>query len=182
MKRGRRKTTKLKRRKEPTAARRRGFSAADLQKQLDQRTRELAEARDHLAEALEQQTATSEVLQVISSSPGELGPVFETLLANATRICEAKFGTLNLREGDAFRIVAMHGVPAEVAEKLQVGPRRSSPNTALGRLARSRPFTSQTPSRSQVFLKRRQVFLDRNCPCSPGRGLWLPCRCSRRTS
>src|SRR5262249_40922547 len=64
----------------------------------------------------EQQTATSEVLQVISSSPGELKPVFETMLANATRLCDAKFGLLNLYDGDSFRQVAFHNVPSAYAE------------------------------------------------------------------
>ncbi len=63
-------------------------------------TRLLSELR----ESLEQQTATSEVLKVISSSPGDLEPVFEAMLANAVRICEAKLGTLFLSEGDAYRI------------------------------------------------------------------------------
>ena len=69
-----------------------------------------------LSESLEQQTATAEVLSVISSSPGELRPVFETLLANATRLCEAKFGTLVLYESDACRHVAAHGAPHTYAE------------------------------------------------------------------
>ena len=69
-----------------------------------------ASARNDLTEALEQQTATSEVLQINSSSPGELEPVFAEMLASATRICEAKFGNLFLREGEAFRSVAWHGV------------------------------------------------------------------------
>src|SRR5262245_3860643 len=68
-------------------------------------------------EALEQQTATSEVLKVISSSTGELEPVFNAMLANSTRICEAKFGVLQLCEGDGFRAVALHDVPPAYAAR-----------------------------------------------------------------
>ena len=66
--------------------------------------------------SLERQTATSEVLQVISSSPGTLEPVFQTVLANATRICEAGFGLLHLNEGNAFRTLALHNVPQALAD------------------------------------------------------------------
>src|SRR5262245_815531 len=78
---------------------------------------ELRLRTDDLSESLEQQTATSEVLKVISSSAGELEPVFNAMLANATRICEAKFGVLQLCEGDGFRAVALHDVPAIYAER-----------------------------------------------------------------
>ena len=69
-----------------------------------------------LKEALEQQTAASEVLELISSSPGELGPVFEAVLTNAVRICDAKFADLFLYDGEAFRHVATQGAPAVFAE------------------------------------------------------------------
>jgi GAF domain-containing protein len=88
-----------------------------------------------LTEALEQQTATSEVLKVISSSPGDLEPVFQAMLTNATRICEAKFGALYLSEGDAVRMVATSGVSRQLDEELRsAGLRRPGPRTALGRV------------------------------------------------
>ena len=70
---------------------------------------ELRQRTDDLTESLEQQTATADVLRVISSSPGELEPVFTSILDNATRICQANFGTLFLREGGALRVAAHHG-------------------------------------------------------------------------
>jgi GAF domain-containing protein len=97
---------------------------------------ELRLRTDDLSESLEQQTATSEVLKVISSSAGELEPVFNAMLANATRICEAKFGVLQLCEGDGFRAVALHDVPPAYAERRRNTVLRPGPKHPLGRLAR----------------------------------------------
>jgi signal transduction histidine kinase len=88
-----------------------------------------------LTEALEQQTATSEVLKVISSSPGELKPVFEAMLANAVRICEASFGVLYRYEDGVVQAASMYGVPPEFAEFWQRGPQRPGPHTAFARVA-----------------------------------------------
>jgi len=73
--------------------------------------RDLAQAQRELSEAREQQAATAEVLRIVSRSPEDLWPVFETILANATRLCQAKFGNLDLRVGDGFHIAALHNAP-----------------------------------------------------------------------
>jgi GAF domain-containing protein len=90
---------------------------------------------NELRESLDQQTATSEVLSVISSSPGELEPVFQAMLANAVRICDAKFGNLLLCEADGFRRVALHNAPPAYVEEYQRNPLiRPGATSALGRL------------------------------------------------
>src|SRR5262249_50461915 len=90
-------------------------------------------------EAREQQSATTEVLRVISSSPGELEPVFQAMLENAVHICDAKFGYLFLCEGDEFRIVAMHSAPAAFVEWWRGGPTiRPGPKTGLARLIQAK--------------------------------------------
>jgi signal transduction histidine kinase/DNA-binding response OmpR family regulator len=114
--------------------------------EVQARTRELSEA-------LEQQTATSEVLQLISGSPGELEPVFQALLAKATRLCQASYGAMWLSEGDGFRNAAFHGAlpPAyrDVWRSARIG--RTAP---MGRLAQSRkPFQITDLRRDQTYLE-----------------------------
>ncbi|HVI63019.1 MAG TPA: GAF domain-containing protein, partial [Bradyrhizobium sp.] len=137
------------------------YSLVELKKQLEVRTRELAEARGHLSEALEQQAATSEVLQVISTSPGELEPVFQAMLANAVRICEAKFGTLYLHERGALRLVASHNVPAAFAEARRRGPFHPPPGGPLNEVIRTK-HTVQTAdmAASQAYAERHPVTVD----------------------
>src|SRR5262249_26896918 len=99
---------------------------------------ELRQRTDDLSESLEQQTATSEVLQTISRSPGELQPVFDAMLANAARLCEAKFGTLYLWDGDALRSVAAYNVPPAFAESRRRGPFRPAPGGLLHEVLRNK--------------------------------------------
>jgi signal transduction histidine kinase len=106
-------------------------SYADLENKVDQRTAELSES-------LQQQTATADVLRVISSSPGELEPVFEAMLANATRICGAKFGNLFIYSEGAFRAVAVHNAPPEYVKARMGVPIYPGPDMALGRVAQTK--------------------------------------------
>jgi len=100
---------------------------------------ELRQRTDDLAESLEQQTATSDVLQVISSSPGELERVFQKMLESATRVCGAAFGLMHLCEGETFRAVALHNVPQAYAEtRTTLMPFRPHPESRLGYVARTR--------------------------------------------
>jgi GAF domain-containing protein len=104
-----------------------------------------------LTESLEQQTATSEVLQVISRSPGELEPVFQKMLESATRVCGAAFGTMNLYEGDTFRAVALHNVPqAFVEARATLTPFRPHPESGLGYVARTRQVAHINDVRTQA--------------------------------
>jgi GAF domain-containing protein len=127
---------------------------SDLEQQVEKYRRELVEAR-------EQQVATSEVLQVISSSPGDLEPVFEAMLANAVRICEAKFGNLYLHERGALRGVASHNVPRAFAEARRRGPFRPAPGSTFGKLIRTKQ-TVQTAdvAATQPYAERDPAVVD----------------------
>jgi hypothetical protein len=145
---------------------------AEFEKEREARTRELTEAR-------EQQAATAEVLQVISSSPGKLEPVFETILANATRLCDAKFGNLFLLENEAFRAVAMHG-PSRLVEWMQRQPvfkLRDHPRVPLARVAISKQVLQIPDFRADQAYNERDprivAIVEAGAAC-------LPCLCLRR--
>jgi signal transduction histidine kinase/CheY-like chemotaxis protein len=126
-------------------------SYAGLEQKVEQRTHELSES-------LEQQTATSEVLRVISSSPGDLKPVFETMLANATRLCQANFGNLFLCDGDTFRAVALHGAPTPYVDWWQREPVLDVgdyPLTPLARVARTKDVVQVADlTADEAYIKR----------------------------
>jgi GAF domain-containing protein len=111
---------------------------------------------NELRESLQQQTATADVLKVISSSPGELEPVFQAMLENAVRICGANFGSMYLREGDAFRIVAMHNAPPAFAEARRLQPLVCpGPGTGLYRVASTKQVVHIADLRAeQPYLER----------------------------
>jgi GAF domain-containing protein len=107
---------------------------ARLLNELRQRSDDLSQRTTDLTEALEQQTATSEVLQVISSSPGDLQPVFAAMLEKAVRICDASFGSLFRWDGDALHLIATHNTPPAFAEYRRRTPLRPPPHSAGGRM------------------------------------------------
>src|SRR5262249_36186048 len=113
-----------------------------------------------LSESLEQQTATSEVLQVISSSPGELQPVFNSMLANATRLCEASYGLMLLCEGDAFRSAAVHGpLPPAFVERWRIGTLfRPDPDIPAFRAAQTRQTVQVADLRTTPAYLRGDPF------------------------
>ncbi len=115
---------------------------------------------NELRELLEQQTATSEVLSVISSSPGELEPVFQAMLANATRICEAKFGNLLLHDGNVFHVRAMHNAPPAWHELRRRDPRfHPGPKHPLARMAASKELQHITDLKADVSYLERDPTL-----------------------
>jgi GAF domain-containing protein len=99
---------------------------------------ELQKRTGDLTESLEQQTATSEVLRVISSSPGDLEPVFQAMLENATRICEAKAGNIYRWENSGLRLVTSHNATAAFVEVLRRGPLRATANNPVGRMLKTK--------------------------------------------
>jgi GAF domain-containing protein/HAMP domain-containing protein len=117
-------------------------------------TRLLSELR----QSLEQQTATSDVLSVISSSPGELEPVFQAMLANATRICEATIGILFRYEDGAYTAVSLLGVAPDYAEYLNRGPIRAGPATGLGRLAATHQTIQVEDTQAEQIYAEREPF------------------------
>src|SRR5215469_1266437 len=136
--------------------------ACELEQKLEARTRELAEARGHLSEArghlseaLERQTATSEVLGIISSSPGQLEPVFKAMLSNALRICVAKFGNLFLYENGLFREVSNVNVPPSFAAFLRRGPIAPNPGTGLARIVSTKQVAHIEDLRKQETYTNR---------------------------
>jgi len=120
---------------------------------------ENARLLNELRRSLEQQTATADVLRVISTSPGELEPVFQAMLANATRLCDATFGTLNLYDDGAFPLVATHNAPAAYAEYRRQHPLISiDPRHPLARVAARKEVLHIADMRDEVLHSER----DRN--------------------
>jgi GAF domain-containing protein len=133
---------------------------ARLLNELRQRTTNLTERTTDLTEALEQQTATSEVLQVISSSPGDLQPVFAAMLEKAVRICDATFGDVYRPHEDAIQLVAMQNTPPAFAEALKQTPHfRPSSSVGLRMVATKSAVQVTDLAVDQDYVERRSPFI-----------------------
>jgi GAF domain-containing protein/anti-sigma regulatory factor (Ser/Thr protein kinase) len=133
---------------------------ARLLNELRQRTADLSNRTADLTEALEQQTATSEVLQVISSSPGDLGPVFAAMLEKAVRVCDAKYGSVFRCEGDTFRFMAMHNVPLALAERARHAPFRPSAKHYFGRMITNKAVVHVADAMAEEgYIERRPEYV-----------------------
>jgi GAF domain-containing protein len=128
--------------------------------ELRQRTTDLTERTADLTEALEQQTATSEVLRVISSRPGDLQPVFEAMLEKAVSICDAKFGNIYRWDGEALRLVAAHNTPPAFAEYRRRSPLRPDPKTPFGRMLATKSVIQVADlAAEEVYAKRDPAYV-----------------------
>ena len=138
------------------------IETARLLNELRQRTTDLTERTADLTEALEQQTATSEVLQVISRSPSDLEPVFATMLEKAVRICDATFGNIFRWDGEAFQLMAAHKTPPAFAKKRKLSPIRPTPTTLFGRLVatKSMVHTPDLAAEKQYVEERRPSYVE----------------------
>jgi hypothetical protein len=154
---------------------------ARLLNELRQRTTDLTERTGDLTEALEQQTATSEVLQVISRSPGDLEPVFASMLEKAVRICDAAFGNIYRWDGDALHLVATRNTPPAFAEARRYSLfKRPGPKTVTGRMLASQAVVHVADATAEpgTETKATQALLQ---PSNSGMcGRYLPCPCGRR--
>jgi signal transduction histidine kinase len=117
---------------------RKSVKATREAKTTGRRVPSVVELQRQLTEALEREAAASEVLKVISSSPGDLQPVFEAMLENAIGICQAKFAALMLTEGDMVRPVASLGLPPKFADFMKGTPQRPDPRTGIGAIIRTK--------------------------------------------
>ena len=135
--------------------------------------RSLAQAQRELNEALERQAASDEVLRVISSSAGELDRVFQAMLANATRICQAAFGSMLLGDGQPFRRVALHNAPQKFAAFNETAPSIWSRDaSSLDRIVRK--------NRSSTFPTLPRKTQTNPSPSLPAPARFCSSRCSRR--
>jgi GAF domain-containing protein len=123
---------------------------------------EVARLTHELSEAREQQTAASEVLQVVSSSPGDLQPVFAAMLGNAVRICDATFGNIFRWDGDAFHLMAAHKTPPAFAKRRGLSPIRPGPTTLFGRLVATKSLvhTADLAAEKQYVEERRPTYVE----------------------